>query len=108
MLSMYYNAIEPTEVRPLIACEAGHAFWQQAGERRRRALSLQLALPPVATRNGLACLLLESFIFAHRLAGRAPIFNDLQGDQQIAPRPLARLTLFDELETNAGVHLRFG
>ncbi len=34
-------------------------------------MSLQLALPPVATRNGLACLLLESLIFTHRLGGRA-------------------------------------
>ena len=34
-------------------------------------------------------------------------FNDLQGDQQIARRPLPRLSLFDELETNAGVDLRF-
>ena len=32
-----------------------------------------------------------------------PIFNDLQGEQKIAPRPLARLSLVDELETNAGV-----
>ncbi len=37
-----------------------------------------------------------------------PIFNDLQGDQKIAPRPLARLSLVDELETNAGDPLRFG
>ena len=37
-----------------------------------------------------------------------PIFNDLQGDQKIARRPLAQLSLFDELETNAGDHLRFG
>lgn len=70
---MYYSAVELTNVRPLIACAAGQAFWQQAGERRRRALSLQLALPPVATRNGLACLLLESLIFTHRLGGRGLI-----------------------------------
>ena len=31
---MYYSAIELTNVRPLIACAAGQAFWQQAGERR--------------------------------------------------------------------------
>ena len=37
-----------------------------------------------------------------------PIFNDLQGDEETAPRPLARLSLFDELETNAGDPLRFG
>ena len=37
-----------------------------------------------------------------------PIFNDLQGDQEIARRPLQRLSLVDELKTNAGVCLRFG
>ncbi len=37
-----------------------------------------------------------------------PNLNDLQGDEEIAPRPLARLSRVDELETNAGDHLRFG
>ena len=34
------------------------------------------------------------------------ILKDLPGDQEVARRPLPRLILLDELETNAGVHLR--
>jgi hypothetical protein len=43
----------------------------QAGERRQRASSLQLALPPVATRNGLACLPLGCAILTHKFCYRA-------------------------------------
>src|SRR5881397_2539164 len=57
--SMCYSANKPADNRPPVAAGGGQPFQQQAGERRRRASSLQLASPPVATRNGLACLLLE-------------------------------------------------
>src|ERR1019366_1109236 len=67
---MSYSVIKPASIRTLVAAEGGQAFQQRAGERRRRASSLQLASPPVATRNGLACLLLESAILTHRLCYR--------------------------------------
>src|ERR1017187_7193111 len=70
---MSYSVIKPASIRTLVAAEGGQAFQQRAGERRRRASSLQLASPPVATRNGLACLLLESAILTHRLCYRPGI-----------------------------------
>ena len=39
---------------------------------------------------------------------KPPIFKDLPGDRTVARRPLHELILLDELEANAGVHLRFG
>ena len=53
------------------------AFQRQAGERRRRASSLQLASPPFATRNGLACLPLKCAILTHKFCYR-PIFMIFQ------------------------------
>ena len=55
-----------TIIRLAVAAGGGKAFWQQAGERRRRASGLQLASPPVAMRNGLACLLPEGAVLTHR------------------------------------------
>jgi len=72
---MCYSAYKPTDNRPPVAAGGGQAFQQQAGERRRRASSLQLASPPVATRNGLACRLLEYPILTHRFCHRAILFN---------------------------------
>jgi len=69
---MDYSVIKPASIRPLVAAGGGQAFQQQAGERRRRASSLQLASPPVATRNGLASLLLESAIMTRKFCYRAP------------------------------------
>ena len=63
--------IKPASIRPLVAAGGGQAFRQQAGERRRGASSLQLASPPVATRNGLACLLPECAILTHKFCHRA-------------------------------------
>ena len=68
---MCYDIIEVPDVRPLLAAGGGPAFQQQAGERRRRASSLKLASPPVATRNGLACLLLKCAILPHRFCNTA-------------------------------------
>ena len=70
---MDYSVIKPASIRPLVAAGGGQAFQQQAGERRRRASSLQLASPPVATRNGLASLLLESAIMTRKFCYRAEI-----------------------------------
>ena len=67
---MPYSVIKPANIRSLIAAGGGQASQQQAGEQRRRASSLQLASPPVATRNGLARLLLESAILTHRFCYR--------------------------------------
>ena len=53
---MCYDASKPVDELSPLAAGGSPAFQQQAGERRRRALSLQLASPPVATRNGLASL----------------------------------------------------
>src|SRR5208337_897777 len=71
MPSISYSVIKPASIRPLVAAGGGQAFRQQAGERRRRASSLQLASPPVATRNGLACLLPECAILTHKFCHRA-------------------------------------
>src|SRR5208337_987557 len=71
MPSISYSVIKPASIRPLVAAGGGQAFRQQAGERRRRASSLQLASPPVATRNGLACLLAECAILTHKFCHRA-------------------------------------
>ncbi len=49
--------INPGDIPSPIVAEGGEAFQQQAGERRRVS-SLQFLSPPVATRNGFACLLL--------------------------------------------------
>ena len=57
--------VKPAGIRPLVAGKGDQAFQQKAGERRRRASNLQHASPPVAARNGLACLLLESAVFTH-------------------------------------------
>src|SRR5208282_3806250 len=75
MPSISYSVIKPASIRPLVAAGGGQAFRQQAGERRRRASSLQLASPPVATRNGLACLLAECAILTHKFCHRAAISN---------------------------------
>src|SRR5208337_4904681 len=75
MPSISYSVIKPASIRPLVAAGGGQAFRQQAGERRRRASSLQLASPPVATRNGLACLLAECAILTHKFCHRASISN---------------------------------
>ena len=72
---MYYSVITTDIIRLLVAAEGGQAFRQQAGERRRRASSLPLASPPVATRNGLACLLPECAILTHKLCYRPMISN---------------------------------
>ena len=66
MASIGYSMFQTSRLRLLVAAGGGQAFRQQAGERRR-ASSLQLASPPVATRNGLASLLLECAIVAHKL-----------------------------------------
>ena len=68
---MDYSVIKRASIRPLVAAGGGQAFQQQAGERRGRAFEPQLAAPPVATRNGLACLLLESAILTHKFCYRA-------------------------------------
>ena len=39
---------------------------------------------------------------------KRPRLKELQGRQEVARRPLPRLIFLDELETNVGVHLRFG
>src|SRR5208282_1965013 len=75
MPSISYSVIKPASIRPLVAAGGGQAFRQQAGERRRRASSLQLASPPVATRNGLACLLAECAILTHKFCHRALLFK---------------------------------
>src|ERR1035441_1423919 len=77
---MSYSVIKPASIRTLVAAEGGQAFQQRAGERRRRASSLQLASPPVATRNGLACLLLESAILTHRLCYRPSYISPSEKD----------------------------
>ena len=70
---MDYSVIKPASIRPLVAAGGGQAFQQQAGERRRRASSLQLASPPVATRNGLDRLLLGSAILTRKFCHTALI-----------------------------------
>ena len=61
----------------------------------------------IADHGGLA-LVVQRHDLGWSKNSNLPIFNDLQGDEEIAHRPLARLSLFDELEPNAGDHLRFG
>ncbi len=51
------------------------AFERQAGERRRRASSLHLASPPVATRNGLACLPQKCAILTHKFCYKPKIWD---------------------------------
>ena len=73
-------------------------------------MSLQLASPPVATRNGLACLLLESFIFTDRLAEEPlvlathrPSPSAFKGSQSKQNQELTPFCDFDEAsETDAG------
>ena len=67
--------VQTTRSLLLVAAGGGQAFLQQAGERRRRGSSHQLASPPVATRNGLASLLLECAILAYELCYRPGILN---------------------------------
>jgi len=63
---MYYSVVITDSIRPLVAAGGGETFRQQAGERRRPLSRLQLASPPVATRNGIAGLLSECAILTHK------------------------------------------
>ena len=68
-LQRVYSRQQP----PPVAAGGGQTPQQQAGERRRRPFEPQLVSPPVATRNGLARLLLGSAILAHIFCHRAGI-----------------------------------
>ena len=92
MASIGYSMFQTSRLRLLVAAGGGQAFRQQAGERRRRASSLQLASPPVATRNGLASLLLECAILAHKLCYRPGYFHKwFMATQDINPPPVTGL-----------------
>ncbi len=86
---MCYDADKLTDIRPPLAAGGGPAFQQQAGERRRRASSLQLASPPVATRNGLACLLLKCAILPHKFCHTTKTTNAFASNHHPTSKPQA-------------------